>query len=327
MPSVLEVKQVSVAFADGKKMKRRVEDISFSLQEGEVLAVVGESGSGKTVTALTILGILPANGRVLSGEISYAGRDLLRLSDRQMNEIRGKDIAMIFQNVMTGLNPVLTIGYQLTETIRQHMVLSRRESRQRGMVLLKEVGLANPVEVMKKYAHTLSGGMKQRVMIAMALACDPRILIADEPTTALDVTIQAQILSLLKKEQKEKNLSMLMVTHDMGVVAEMADRVMVMYAGQIVEEASVEALFHSPQHPYTRALLQAIPSVVKDRSKRLAAIEGLVPEDYDAILGCRFSNRCRYYKAGQCDREQALQICGEDHLVRCERYPEIGERA
>lgn len=319
MKPILQVKDLSVAFAGRGEEPVRLDRAEFSLDSGEILCIVGESGSGKSVTSQTIMGILGSNARLKSGEILYGGEDLLKKTDRQMEDIRGKEISMIFQDVMNSLNPVFTIGFQMTETVRRHLRTDRQKARAIAKDLLTEVGLVNVDALMKKYPHTLSGGMKQRVMIAMALVCNPKILIADEPTTALDVTIQAQIMDLLKKLNKDHGMSVILITHDMGVVAEMADRVLVLYAGQVVEEAVVKDIFDKPAHPYTEALLRSIPQARNGRHDRLVSTPGQVPEDYPYMSGCRFAGRCPYYEAGICDSPQAMREVTEVQRARCHR--------
>jgi peptide/nickel transport system ATP-binding protein len=318
MNPLLEVEDLEVAFlADGKEITC-IDKVSFHVDPGEIVCIVGESGSGKSVTSLSVMGLLPKNGRVTGGSVSFDGEDISAKSDKEMDEIRGNTLTMIFQDAMTSLNPVFTVGKQMVETMLIHLKLDRKQARERAVSLLDKVGLPNPAEIMKKYPHTLSGGMRQRVMIAMALACNPKLLIADEPTTALDVTIQAQIMELLRNLNKEMGMSIILITHDMGLVAETADRVLVMYAGQIVEEAGVHSLFERPAHPYTQALLQSIPSIRDDKSRELISISGVVPERYDRIKGCRFANRCPYADE-ECYSEQDMVWQEEGHLKRCWR--------
>ena len=250
------------------------------------------------------------------GSICYEGRDLLTLSEKELDQIRGKEISMIFQDPMSSLNPVFTIGYQIMEGLRIHLGLKKREAWVRAVELLDRVGMKEPEMVMKSYPHTLSGGMRQRAIIAMALACNPKLLIADEPTTALDVSVQAQIMELLKRLQKESRMAVLLITHDMGVVSHMADRVLVMYAGQIVEEAEAEELFRHPSHPYTRALLSAIPTTGDSEDRKLSSIPGMVPENYDTISGCRFADRCPYTRQ-ECHQRIGLREISKGHTVRC----------
>ncbi len=289
---LLDIQNLSVEFPTQGGLMRAVDGVSLTLDEGEVLGVVGESGSGKSVTMLALMGLVPYPGRVRADRLSFAGRDLLALSDRERRKLTGKDVAMIFQEPTTSLNPCFTIGFQLTETLREHEGMDRKAARRRAVELLEQVGIPAPESRLKAFPHQLSGGMNQRVMIAMAIACNPRLLIADEPTTALDVTIQAQILDLLLTLQKERGMALVLITHNMGVVAETAQRMMVMYAGQIMEERSAADLFAAPQHPYTAALLAALPE--RSAGGRLATIPGVVPGLYDRPKGCLFSPRCAY---------------------------------
>jgi dipeptide transport system ATP-binding protein len=290
--ALLDIRNLSVEFPTQGGVMRAVDGVSITLDEGEVLGVVGESGSGKSVTMLALMGLVPFPGRVRADRLAFAGRDLLAMPDRERRRLTGKDVAMIFQEPTTSLNPCFTIGFQLAETLRLHEGMDRRAARRRAVELLEQVGIPAAESRLKAFPHQLSGGMNQRVMIAMAIACNPRLLIADEPTTALDVTIQAQILDLLLSLQKERGMALVLITHNMGVVAETAQRVMVMYAGQIMEERSAAALFAAPQHPYTAALLAALPE--RSEGGRLATIPGVVPGLYDRPRGCLFSPRCAY---------------------------------
>jgi dipeptide transport system ATP-binding protein len=290
--ALLEIKNLSVEFPTQGGIMRAVDGVSLTLEKGEVLGVVGESGSGKSVTMLALMGLVPFPGKVTADKLSFNGQDLLTISDRDRRKLTGKDVAMIFQEPTTSLNPCFTIGFQLTETLRLHEAMDRKAARRRAIELLEQVGIPSPEGRLSSFPHQMSGGMNQRVMIAMAIACNPKLLIADEPTTALDVTIQAQILDLLVTLQKERNMALVMITHDMGVIAETAKRIMVMYAGQVMEERAAEDLFASPQHPYTAALLAALPEHSHDG--RLATIPGVVPGLYDRPRGCLFSPRCAY---------------------------------
>ena len=290
--SLLEIQNLSVEFPTQAGTMRAVDGVSMRLDEGEVLGVVGESGSGKSVTMLALMGLVAFPGRVKADRLAFGGRDLLKMPDRERRQLTGKDVAMIFQEPTTSLNPCFTIGFQLTETLRLHERMDRKAARKRAIDLLEQVGIPSPEGRLSAYPHQLSGGMNQRVMIAMAIACNPRLLIADEPTTALDVTIQAQILDLLLNLQKERGMGLVLITHNMGVVAETAQRVVVMYAGQIMEERSAASLFESPQHPYTAALLSALPE--RSDGGRLATIPGVVPGLYDRPRGCLFSPRCAF---------------------------------
>jgi peptide/nickel transport system ATP-binding protein len=289
---LLEVQGLNVAFNTERGEIRPVRDVSFAIHPGQTLAVVGESGSGKSVSALSILRLIPEPpGKILAGSIRFEGRDLLGLSEREMRAVRGKDIAMIFQEPMTSLNPVYTIGDQIAEAVVLHQRVSMSQAYNIAEQALRDVGIADPRRRLFEYPHQMSGGMRQRVMIAMALSCKPKLLIADEPTTALDVTIQAQILELLRKLQREQGMAILLITHDLGVVAENADVVVVMYASRVVEVATVEELFDRPQHPYTEALFRSIPSLT-DRRTRLDTIPGTVPNPAKFPAGCKFHPRC-----------------------------------
>ena len=297
--AVLEVNDLKTHFFTREGVVQAVDGISFSLEKGKTLGIVGESGCGKSVTALSIMGLIPKPpARIVGGEVLFDGKDLTKLSEGEMQHIRGNEVAMIFQDPMTSLNPTLKIGTQITETILAHRDVSKQEARKRAVDLLKEVGIPRAAERLDDYPHRFSGGMRQRVMIAIALSCGPRLLIADEPTTALDVTIQAQILDLLDALRQEHDMAMILITHDMGVVAETADDVMIMYAGQIVEQASGYELFDNPEHPYTEALLGALPQLEGDereiREGRLIAIPGRPPDLVDPPEACRFAARCPY---------------------------------
>lgn len=316
MSHILEVNELSTAFSNDYGSTFSVEQINFFVDEGEVVCIVGESGCGKSVTSLSIMGLLVKGGAVTNGSVLFDGKDLLKMTQKELDEVRGNQITMIFQDPLTSLNPVFTIGNQITESIRRHLHASKEDAKKRAKELLKKVGMPDAESVMKKYPNTLSGGMRQRAMIAMSLSCNPRLLIADEPTTALDVTIQAQIMQLLKELQKEFGMAMILITHDIGLVAQMADRVLVMYAGQIVEEAAVKELFANPKHPYTKALLQSVPSIWDDPSRELASIPGIVPENYDTISGCRFADRCIDRK-DICRRPQKYIEYSKNHFVNC----------
>ena len=281
MSHLLEVQGLTTAFTGDYGKTVSVDHIHFHVDEKEVVCIVGESGCGKSVTSLSIMGLLGKGGAVTDGSVLFDGKNLLALAEKELDQIRGNEITMIFQDPLTSLNPVFTVGNQITESIRTHMHLPKKEARERAVDLLRRVGMPDAAGVMKKYPHTLSGGMRQRVMIAMALSCNPKLLIADEPTTALDVTIQAQIMELLRELQKETGMSMILITHDIGLVANMADRVLVMYAGQIIEEAAAGELFANPRHPYTRALLDTVPTIRDGVERELVSIPGIVPENYD----------------------------------------------
>ncbi|HZS03355.1 MAG TPA: ABC transporter ATP-binding protein [Blastocatellia bacterium] len=323
---LLEVRNLKTYFATARGEVRSVDDVSFTLEQGETLSLVGESGCGKSVTALSIMRLVSKPGRITGGGILFEGRDLLELSEEEMRRIRGDDIAMIFQDPMTSLNPVYTVGEQIAEAIRLHRKVSRREAWNQAVEGMRDVAIPSPETRAKSYPHEMSGGMRQRVMIAMALACDPKLLIADEPTTALDVTIQAQILELLAGLKAKRNLGLLLITHDLGVVAEVSDRVAVMYAGKIVEEAPVRELFARPRHPYTEGLLRAVPRLSEtgaERKKRLTTIEGVVPNPLELPPGCRFAPRCAHAQEKCRAGEIPLIEAGEAHLSRCIRVHEI----
>jgi oligopeptide/dipeptide ABC transporter ATP-binding protein len=292
--AVLSVSNLETAFALEQGLARAVRDVSLTVEAGETLGLVGESGCGKSVLALSIMRLLPPNARIVAGSVEVAGTDVLKLSHRGMREIRGKRVGMVFQDSMTSLNPVLTVGRQITESIEAHTPIDRRGARQRALSLLEEVGVPEPERRLRQYPHQLSGGLRQRVAVAVALAPSPEVLIADEPTTALDVTIQAQLLDLLKREQQSRNMAVILITHDLGVVAGMADRVAVMYAGRIVEQAATERLFSSPSHPYTRGLLAAVPRIDGPLDERLSSIPGSPPAIADIPQGCPFRPRCGY---------------------------------
>lgn len=320
MDHLLDVQDLCVAFrGDHHKQYTVVDHVSFQVGPGEILCIVGESGCGKSVTSLAIMGLLSRNGHITGGRVLFDGQDLTQMTEKELDTIRGSKMTMIFQDALTSLNPVFTIGRQLMESLRIHLEMTRDEASRRAVELLEKVGLPDPETMMKKYPHQLSGGQRQRVMIAIALSCNPRLLIADEPTTALDVTIQAQIMALTKNLIHELNMSMILITHDLGLVAEMADRVMVMYAGQVVETADVYTLFRSPAHPYTKALLGAVPSIYDGPDRELVSIRGTVPEDYTELTGCRFAHRCGS-ACEKCRTDAAghtFHPAGEGHYVRC----------
>jgi len=316
--ALLEIENLSVDFPTVAGVMHAVEGVSIKLEEGEVLGIVGESGSGKSVTMLALMGLVAYPGQIRADRLAFAGRDLLALSSGDRRRLTGKDLAMIFQEPTTSLNPCFTIGFQLQETLRLHEGLDRAARRRRAIELLDQVGIPAPESRLRAFPHQLSGGMNQRVMIAMAIACNPRLLIADEPTTALDVTIQAQILDLLLKLQRERGMALILITHNMGVVAETAQRVSVMYAGQVVEERSAAALFAAPQHPYTAALLAALPERSTGET-RLATIPGVVPGLHDRPVGCLFHPRCLYANA-HCRAVQPELRPWLDGKVRC-HYP------
>jgi peptide/nickel transport system ATP-binding protein len=323
MAPLLEVDGLTVEFPSPNGWVRAVEDVTFSLEAGQVLGLVGESGSGKTVTAFGILGLIAAQGgRIAQGRVLLEGQDLTKLDERALSDIRGKRIGMVFQQPIRSLNPAFTIGEQIGETLRRHEHLSRSEARVRTLALLEQVKIPEPAKRAKQFPHEFSGGMCQRAMIAMALACSPSLLIADEPTTALDVTVQAVVLELLRDLRRDTGVGILFVSHDLGVIAEMADTVAVMYAGQIVESASVDDLFLSPRHPYTAGLMAAVPRVGQGR--RLVAIEGNVPDPGHHPVGCRFHPRCPHAVAMRCDSEPIpLLPVNDDRGCRCVRVNEL----
>jgi peptide/nickel transport system ATP-binding protein len=318
--ALLEVDNLQTHFRTPHGVNRAVDGVSFTLDPGQTLAIVGESGCGKSVMAMSILRLIPEPPGKIAGVIRFAGRDLLKLSEREMRDIRGNDISMIFQEPMTSLNPVLTVGRQITETLRLHQGLDRKTAQDRAVDMLDLVGISEPRQRATDYPHALSGGMRQRVMIAIALACNPKLLIADEPTTALDVTIQAQILDLMRDLKRRIDAAIMLITHDLGVVAEMAERVVVMYAGRKVEEAPVKKLFRVPRHPYTRGLLGAVPklgSSLTGHDTRLAEIPGVVPSLNVRVAGCVFANRCA--EATELCRRlaPALEEKASGHLAAC----------
>lgn len=317
--NLLEVDKLQTVFKTGKGEVTSVEEVSFQLKPGETIGIVGESGCGKSVTSLSIMRLLGKHGRVKSGSIRFNDKDLTKLSESQMREVRGNEISMIFQEPMTSLNPVFTIGNQMMEGIRLHMKLNKKQARAYGIEMLNSVGIPRPEAIMDEFPHSLSGGMRQRVMIAMALSCNPKLLIADEPTTALDVTIQAQILEIMKKMRTQSNTAIILITHDLGVVAEMVDKIIVMYAGQVVEEADVFTLFDEPKHPYTKGLIESIPHIEYEAEQRLVSIPGAVPSLQNMPTGCRFHTRCKYVTARCLEEQPHLIGVGEkaDHKVRC----------
>ena len=317
---ILEVRDLCVEFQTVEGRVQAVDHLSYTLHKGEKLGIVGESGSGKSVSSLAMMQLIPnPPGRVTGGEILYKGKDLVKLSEKEMQKLRGNEISMIFQEPMTSLNPIIQCGKQIAESLRLHRGMNKKEAAAEAVRMMKAVGIANPEVRAHEYPHQMSGGMRQRVMIAMALACQPQILIADEPTTALDVTIQAQILDLIRDLNREMNAAVLFITHDLGVVSELCDTVIVMYTGHIVEQAPVRELFRDPKHPYTVGLLNAIPAITKER-KPLKTIEGMVPNPTEQIEGCSFWPRCPH--ASERCRKEAPPVTrpGEDRLVRCWLY-------
>jgi peptide/nickel transport system ATP-binding protein len=317
---LLAVRDLSITFETPRGVARAVSGSNFTISPGERVGMVGESGSGKSLTGLSLLGLTPSAARV-SGEIAFDGRDLLALSEAELRQVRGRDISMIFQAPMPALDPVFTVGQQIAATFRAHHGVSRTEAKHRSVELLAEVGIPEPQRRFREYPHQLSGGMRQRAMIAMALVCEPRLLVADEPTTALDVTIQAQVLDLIVELSEERGTALLLITHDLGVVAETCDRVLTMYAGQIVEQCSVDDALESPAHPYTSGLLAAIPRPGVP-AEQLQSIPGRVPSPVDFPDGCRFEPRCAHAGEG-CSQPQPLIEAGPDRFVRCWRHAEL----
>jgi oligopeptide transport system ATP-binding protein len=319
LPPLLDISDLHTEFRTGAGIVRAVDGVSYTVDAGETVAVVGESGSGKSVTALSVLRLIPdPPGRITSGSVIFAGRDLLMLSEPEMREIRGGEIGMVFQEPMTSLNPVLTVGRQITETLEQHRGLDRATAAKRAEALLIQVGIAEPGRRLKQYPHQLSGGMRQRVMIAIALACDPKLIIADEPTTALDVTIQAQILELMKALTRDRGIALIIITHNLGVVARYADRVNVMYAGRIVECGPAAEIYHDPRHPYTVALLRSVPRLDRPRQARLDPVEGQPPDLTRLDAGCAFRPRCRLADEGCAVARPPLTPVGsEGHYAAC----------
>ena len=325
MPHLLEINGLQTQFPTRAGLVKSVNGVSFHIDEGELLGLVGESGCGKSITALSIMRLIAEPGRIAGGSIKFKGEELTMASDDRMREIRGNDIAMIFQDPMTSLNPVYTVGEQIAEALRLHRKLNKKQAWDAAIEAMKEVSIPSPERRVNDYPHQLSGGMRQRVMIAMALACDPELLIADEPTTALDVTIQAQILELLDDLRKTRKLAVLLITHDLGVIAETADRVCVMYTGKIVEESGVDEIFAKPKHPYTQGLLKSVPKLSTDaieKDVRLQTIEGTVPSPTNLPDGCHFAPRCAYRMERCVHGEIPLYELPNDVKVRCLLYDE-----
>ena len=314
--ALLEIENLSVEFPSKNAVMHAVDGVSLSLEAGDVLGIVGESGSGKSVTMMALMGLVPYPGRISAERLRFDGHDLLKLTASERSKLTGKDVAMIFQDPTTSLNPCFSVGFQLAETLKLHLHMDGRSAHKRSIELLEQVGIPAPERRLKDFPHQMSGGMNQRVMIAMAIACNPKLLIADEPTTALDVTIQAQILDLLQTLQKERGMALVLITHNMGVVSEMAQRVAVMYAGQIMEERSAEELFATPQHPYTQALMAALPER-SDGLSRLATIPGIVPGMYDRPQGCLFAPRCAFTQDSCRSSRPGLQSW-QRGMVRCQ---------
>jgi len=314
---LLQIESLQTYFNTDEGTVKSVDDVSFDARPGETVGIVGESGCGKSVTALSIMRLIPVPpGEIAGGRILFDGENLVEAPESRMRQIRGGKIGMIFQEPMTSLNPVFTVGDQIEEAVRLHLRLSPRESRERAIEMLDKVGIPSPEQRVSEYPHQLSGGMRQRVMIAMALSCNPKLLIADEPTTALDVTIQAQILDLIRDLQQEFHMGVLMITHDLGVIAEVSHRVVVMYAGKIVEKAEVRELFGNPRHPYTKGLFRSIPSIAGGHD-RLETIEGTVPNPLEFPIGCKFHNRCPFAEDHCVENEPPLLEVGEGHWAAC----------
>ncbi|GEB32022.1 MULTISPECIES: ABC transporter ATP-binding protein [Brevibacillus] len=325
--NIIEVKHLQTQFTRDDRKTVVLDNVSFHIKKGEVLGLVGESGCGKSVTSLSIMRLFKdTTGEITQGEIVYNGTNLLSMSENDMRQIRGKEISMIFQEPMTSLNPVMKIGEQLAEAIRLHLGYSDKLAREHAVSMLTKVGIPRPQEILAEYPHQLSGGMRQRIMIAMAMSCRPNLLIADEPTTALDVTIQAQILDVMKQLQADEHMSMLLITHDLGVVAEMCNRVVVMYAGRVVEEASVYDLFDEPKHPYTKGLIGSVPKIGQKRD-RLDSVPGNVPTPNNMPKGCKFAPRCKEAMSICWEQEPAIAGVGENRFCRCWLYGEEGRGA
>ncbi len=325
--TILEIKDLCVEFQTVEGVVHAVDHLNYTLHKGEKLGIVGESGSGKSVSSLGMMQLIPnPPGRITGGEILYHGKDLVKASEKEMQKIRGNEISMIFQEPMTSLNPIIKCGKQIAESLRLHRGMKKKEALEAAVRMMRAVGIANPEVRAHEYPHQMSGGMRQRVMIAMALACQPQILIADEPTTALDVTIQAQILDLIRELNESMGTSVVFITHDLGVVSELCDTVIVMYTGHIVEQAPVKELFESPKHPYTKGLLNAIPKITRERNP-LETIEGMVPNPTERIEGCSFSPRCPY-ATDQCRKaEPPMAELSDGRLVRCWQYAKENEEA
>ncbi len=322
MPHILEIKGLTTVFKGDYGDTVSVDHIDCYVDKGETVCIVGESGCGKSVTSLSVMGLLQKEKASVEGMACFDGKDLLAMGEKEKDKIRGNKMTMIFQDPLTSLNPAFTIGSQIMESIRVHLRLNKEESKKRAVEMLQKAGMPDAQMIMRKYPHTLSGGMRQRAMIAMALACHPQLVIADEPTTALDVTIQAQIMRQLKQLQQEMGMALILITHDMGLVAQMADRVYVMYAGQMVEHALAEELFAHPAHPYTKALLAASPGIRDTPEKKLVSIPGMAPERYDDIKGCRFAQRCPYAQE-RCLSYEGNELLREAHTAKCCRANEF----
>ncbi len=326
MTKLLEIENLQTQFFTSGGIVRAVDGISYDVNEGETIAVVGESGCGKSVSALSVLRLIPdPPGRIVGGSIRFQGRDLLKLSDEEIRDVRGKDIAMVFQEPMTSLNPVLTIGRQLTETLEQHLGMSHEKANARAVELLGMVGISDPARRLKQYPHHLSGGMRQRVMIAMALCCEPKLIIADEPTTALDVTIQAQILELMKDLTRRLGVALIVITHNLGIVARYADRVNVMYAGRIIESGTANDIYHNPHHPYTLALLKSVPRMDQPRRGKLDPVQGQPPDLTRVGADCSFRPRCNFVIERCASAPDLEKVGAEGHLVACWQAQKVAE--
>ncbi|NEN99880.1 MAG: ABC transporter ATP-binding protein [Moorea sp. SIO3I7] len=324
MSPILDLRNLETRFFTPAGTVHAVNGISFQVNQGETLGIVGESGSGKSITALSIMGLIPSPpGKITNGEVIFEGRDLQKLSEGEMRKIRGNRIAMIFQDPMTSLNPVLKVERQITEALRLHQGMTQKQGRSRAIELLELVGIPGAAERISNYPHQFSGGMRQRVMIAMGLACNPQLLIADEPTTALDVTIQAQIVELVKKLRQEIGMAVIWITHDLALLAGLADRILVMYAGQVVEQASVMEIYKNPRHPYTIGLLDSIPRLDEQRQERLQTIEGLPPDLTNYPQGCPFAARCPFVIDKCWQNDPTLELVSVDHEVACWLKPEL----
>lgn len=320
MEKILEVRNLSTSFKTERGIMKAIDGVSFHVNKGEILGMVGESGCGKSVTSQSIMRLYDEKYQVIySGEILFSGKDILKLPEKEMQHVRGNDVAMVFQDALSALNPVFTVGHQIMDTLKIHQKLGKKEAREKAVEMLRLVGIPDPDKRVDQYPHELSGGMRQRVMIAIALCCRPRLLIADEPTTALDVTIQAQIMDLILDLNKKLDMGVMLITHDLSVVAEVCNRVAVMYLGQIVEEADVNDIFDSPMHPYTLGLMKSIPRITGAREKRLYQIKGTVPLLNQIPNGCRFAPRCPY-ATEKCTKEMPeLKKAADGHMVRCFR--------
>ena len=324
MPTLMKVSGLATQFFTEDGIVKAVDGIEYDLEEGETLGLVGESGCGKSVSALSVLRLIPnPPGRIVGGEVMFEGQDLLKLSEEDMRHIRGNRISMVFQEPMTSLNPILTIGRQITEPLELHMGMTTQQAEERAIELLGLVGIPDAAARINDYPHQFSGGMRQRVMIAMALSCSPKLLIADEPTTALDVTIQAQVLELMQRAAKEVGASLIVITHNLGVVARYADRVNVMYAGKIIERGTAEEIYKNPKHPYTVGLLQSVPRLDEPRREKLNPIEGMPPDLVDLPPGCSFRARCTYAVDRCAEEVPPLAPVGEDHLAACWEHERV----